>query len=322
MSEQELIVVDDGANALEVFSGEGGLNAYVEEARAIVLGFEHDLDTETGRSKTKSLAAKVSKLKTKLDGLGKDLVSEWKTKAKAVDINRKSMREQLDDLKVIARQPLTDWENKVKHDAVEKFNREKAEKLAAEKESDHEFALLMDDKITRDIEEENERLEKQAAELEAKQKAEAEANQKRLEAEAKAKADAEAKATIDKAAKDKADAEQRAKDAEERGAAAAKQAKDDAIAAEKRRVEAEEQAVIDSEAAAERAKQEQIQAQHRKEAAEKAEIEKREANKRHVGDIRKAAKESIMAIGFDEDKAKTLVLAISNGEIENVSIKY
>lgn len=322
MSEQELITIKDNANALEVFSGEEGLNAYVEEARAIVLGFEHKLDTDSGRSKTKSLAAKVSKLKTKLDGLGKDLVSDWKTKAKAVDNNRKAMRDQLDELKVIARQPLTDWEDQQKLEAEEKLKREQAEKLASEKESDHEFALLLDEKVNRDIAEEKERLIKEEADRVARVAAEAEENQKRLEKEAKEKADAEAKAAIDKAAKDKAEAEQRAKDAEERRISAEKQAKADKVTAEKeakaaaeRAEQEQKQAVIDAEA---RVKREAEEA----EKVERAATEKREANKKHRAAINNKAVDCLVAGGISKDVAKAVITIIAKKEVDNVSISY
>lgn len=289
MSEKELIIIDDSANALEIFSGENGLNVYVEEARAIVLGFEHNLESDAGRSKTKSLAAKVSKLKTKLDGLGKDLVSGWKTQAKAVDINRKAMREQLDDLKVIARKPLTDWENKKIADAADIFNKEQAEKLTAEKESDHEFALLLDEKINRDIAEEKERIAKEESDRLARVAAEQEENQKRLDREAKIKAEADAKAAIEKAAKDQSEAEQRAKD--------------------------------DADLAAEKARQAEIDRQQAIKDQELAEQEKRESNKRHIGVIRKQSKECLMNF-VDEDTAKKIVMAIHNNEITNISIHY
>lgn len=322
MSEQELIVIDDSANALEVFSGENGLNLYVEEARAIVLGFEHKLDTDAGRSKTKSLASKVSRLKTKLDGLGKDLVSDWKTKAKVVDNNRKAMRDQLDELKVIARQPLTDWEDKTKLEAAEKFNREQAEKLAAEKESDHEFALLLDEKINRDVAEEKERLIKEEAERVSRVAAEAEENQRRLEKEAKEKADAEAKAAIDKAAKDKAEAEQRAKDAEAARKAAEIQAKADKVTAEKeakaaaeRAEQEQKQAVIDAEATVKREAEEAAK-------VELAATEKREANKKHRAAINNKAFDCLVSGGISKDVAREVVILIAKKEIDNVSISY
>lgn len=98
-------------NPLAVFATKGGLDPVIQEVRDFVGQFEPDLSTAKGRKEIASLAAKVSKFKVRLDGMGKDLVADWKAKSKAVDSSRKAMREELDDLKVKARQPLTEWEN-------------------------------------------------------------------------------------------------------------------------------------------------------------------------------------------------------------------
>lgn len=74
--------------------------------------------------------------------------------------------------------------------------------------------------------------------------------------------------------------------------------------------------------AAEQARQAELERQKAELEREAAELEKREANKKHVGKIRKEAKEKFMAIGMDEEIAKKVVLAISNGEIPHVSISY
>lgn len=107
--EKELLVIEE-KNALAIFSEKGALDPIIDEARKLVDGFEHNLTTAAGRKKTASLANKVAKFKVSLDGMGKNLVADWKEKAKAVDQTRKSMRDQLDELKTVARKPLTDWE--------------------------------------------------------------------------------------------------------------------------------------------------------------------------------------------------------------------
>jgi hypothetical protein len=83
---------------------------------------------------------------------------------------------------------------------------------------------------------------------------------------------------------------------------------------------AEAQAAKDAEVAAENAKQQQIEFQKNKEDAERAAQAKLEANKAHIGRIRKAAKESFIALGYSEAEAKKLVLAIANGKITNVKL--
>lgn len=107
----ELVKIEK-TTVLEVFTKESGLNPYIEEIRGQVNSFVADLSTAKGRKEIASLAHKVAQSKTYLDGLGKELVSDWKAKAKAVDESRKYMRDELDKIKIQARQPLTDWENK------------------------------------------------------------------------------------------------------------------------------------------------------------------------------------------------------------------
>lgn len=96
---------------------------------------------------------------------------------------------------------------------------------------------------------------------------------------------------------------------------ALKQAEEDAKQAA---IDAEKRAKEQAEAAAQ-AERDRIEEEKRIEAAE---VAAREANKKHVGKIRKEAKESIMAVGITEDLAKKLVLAISKGDIKHTSIKY
>lgn len=83
---------------------------------------------------------------------------------------------------------------------------------------------------------------------------------------------------------------------------------------------AEAKAKKDAEIAAENAKQQQIEFQKNKEAEITRTQTKLEANKAHVGRIRKAAKESFIALGYSEAEAKKLVLAIASDKIDNVKL--
>lgn len=75
-----------------------------------VLAVRRDISTEQGRAAIRSLAYKVSLSKTALDGMGKELVEGWKSKAGKVDAERRKIRERCDKLRNDVRQPLTDWE--------------------------------------------------------------------------------------------------------------------------------------------------------------------------------------------------------------------
>lgn len=88
----------------------GTMDSIIKGVRKKALSYVPDLTTAKGRKGIASNASDVAKLKTRLDGLRKKLVSEWKEKAKLVDIEGKKMRDALDELKIEVRQPLTDWE--------------------------------------------------------------------------------------------------------------------------------------------------------------------------------------------------------------------
>jgi len=328
----ELIEIEE-STVLQVFSSKDGLDPVIQQAKDIVDGFEHDLPTGAGRKKTASLSHKVAKLKTRLDGMGKGLVSEWKTKAKAVDNSRRDMREALDSLRDEARQPLTDWETEQARLEEEERIAEEARILAAQIESDHEIAILLDEKYDREVWEAKERARLEEGARLARIAKEKEVNEERIAREAaeNARKEAEQKAVAEQqrienerqeAVRREEQAKQRALEAERAKIAAEERAKIQAEEAGRYRIEAEFKAKRDAEEAANRAQQAEIDRQAREQAEIKAEQEKREANRRNVGKIRKEAKESLMAIGLTEDQAKTVVLAIHNEKIANVIINY
>jgi chromosome segregation ATPase len=300
------------------------------EARSIV----PDLSTAKGRKAIASTARRVATSKGALDNLGKDLVSEWKSKAKSVDAERRLIRKRLDDLRDEIRQPLTDWEN-----AEEA--REQAEREAAELEYDHERALNDNEMHDREQElirreAEQARIEQERADKEAAEQVEAERvqNEARIAKEAEERAQAEAEAKV-KAANDAAEKAKRDKiEAEQRASIQAEIAEDDRkalIERERQRgiqVEADKKAALekaeaDKIEAAALAKQAQIDAaaEEKRLAAERQ--AKLEADKKHIGKIRGEAKEALMMInGIDEKMARQIILAIAKGKIPHLTINY
>ena len=115
MSDQktEISIVNETALA-NVFSAKTGdeLDALLNQIEEMATSEVPDLEKPKGRQRIASLAAKVASSKTTIDGFGKELVSGWKEKAKAVDQRRKMARDRLDELKVRVRAPLTEWERK------------------------------------------------------------------------------------------------------------------------------------------------------------------------------------------------------------------
>lgn len=160
-----------------------------------------------------------------------------------------------------------------------------------------------------------EKEESDAIEFEKLKKEQAEREQKehdeRIASEAKKEAEAEAA----KAKQAEELAKLKAEESEKARVESEKQAK---LAA----IEAEKAAKVRAEEAAKAAKQAEINRQEAIKKKEAEELAKREANKKHIGKIRGETKNDLIGLGIDEEKAKDIVLAISNGKIKNVSIKY
>lgn len=307
--ENQLVAIED-KSVVEAFSSPDGLSAIIGKVKDAVSSFDHDLSTVASRKRTASLANKVAKIKVRLDDMGKQSVADYKAKVKLVDSHRKAMRDELDALKVEARKPLTEWEEEQKRIEAE----ETAKKLQEEIDRDHEFALLMNADFDREIE--------------ANRKAEEEAERKRIEEEQKAQAEREERMRKEAAEKARIEAEQKALAEKERIEREKKEAEERAAKAERDKIAVEERAKAQAELAekqkveaAERARQEEINRQEREKEIARIEQEKREANKRHVGAVRKSAKEALMKY-VDEETARKIVLAINNGEIPAVSIAY
>ena len=349
INETDLVVIEK-KTTLEAFSSKNGLQMVVDSARGEVDGFKHDMTTAAGRDKTRSLASKVAKLKVKLDDMGKDLVSGWKTKAKAVDVNRKQMRDDLDALKVEARKPLTEFEaieqaRKDEKLAIIKLMQDLALQLDIDSipyaleqlkknlislnniiidDSFQEFELPATKQKAKSIEaleilisSEEKRIE-EAAELERLRAAEEARAQKERDEQLQKEAADKAKLEAEAVAKEASDKVERERDNAIREKAEAEKA---AKQAERDKIAAEENAKLEAKVAAERARQEEIKRQEDEVKAVKAAQEKKEANKKHVGKIRGEAKKALMKF-VDEDTAKEIVLAIHAGEIKNVAINY
>ena len=98
------------ADITALFSASDQVDALIERIEKEVRSHAPDLTTAKGRKAIASLAAKVSKSKTALDGAGKNLNAGYREKIDAVDAERRKIRDRLDALRDEARKPLTDWE--------------------------------------------------------------------------------------------------------------------------------------------------------------------------------------------------------------------
>lgn len=271
---------------------EKGTETIIKEVEKKVKGFKGSVETDKERKEIASFAFKIAKTKTFLETLGKDLVSGEKAKLKIIDGERKRLRDNLDDLKVKVRQPLTEYEEAEKA-------RIEAEKQQLLFELDYEEALGIDDLFNRERELEKKEAEIAKAEEEKRQKEETERLEKeRIEREERIKKEAAEKAKRD------------AKEALERS--------------EREKIELAKQAERDKKQAIQKAKDDARREQEEKDrqkALIKAEEERKAANKNHQKRINREALEDLVTL-IPEDKAKEIIVAIVNTQIRHISINY
>jgi colicin import membrane protein len=105
-------------NALDTFTDREKVDAIIamvaEKAEAALQNLHsvglYDAATDEGRAAIKSLAFKVTKSKTALEAIGKDLAKEAKELPKKIDAGRNRFDEQIDALAKRIRAPVTAWE--------------------------------------------------------------------------------------------------------------------------------------------------------------------------------------------------------------------
>ncbi|PTW84010.1 hypothetical protein DBL07_25910 [Achromobacter mucicolens] len=319
----QLAELPPAETALEVYSKPGGLDPWLDKIRAEVTGHVPDLKTKKGREAIASLAFKVRKVKTALDGIGKEQVDRLKEIPKKIDAERKRMRETLDALADEVRAPLDQWEQaeearKQRHQQGVEWFRLRADENR-DLDADELRATIADvqaravDESWEEFEPEAHRVKARALEslqqaLAAREKYDAEqAELARLRAEAAAREQKDREERIAREAAEKAQREANERAQAEREAAARREA--DALAAaetarlnaqlaEERRAAAEKQAEIDRLAAAERERVAAEQAEQRRiKAAEDAAA----AERKRIAD--EQAAEAAEARRREDDKA-------------------
>ena len=325
-----LSIVIEAKNALAVFTQPDHIESILQQVEKEVNSFVPDVSTKKGRDAIASLGLKVAKTKTYLDGLGKDLVTEYKEVPKKIDASRKTVRDRLDALKEKVLLPKLEYEAEQEriaaeaayaamwqeaHDMDASITAERADKLAARIAADHEMALLMNDAFDRaqaDKKAEDERLQKAHEEFIAQQAAE----KAKRETEEKAKRDIEAAEQRERDAKLAHErAEQKAEQDKKYAAAKAEREKQEAIAAEQRKAQ-ETADRIQREA---KQKEDARLAEEKRVADENA---KRAADVEHRRTINRQAVADLIANGLPEDCAQKCVAAIAKNLISSVRITY
>lgn len=297
-------------NPDEVFKP-GGLDPVLKEIERRALEEEYGVETAKDRKAIASMAYKVARSKTFIDGLRKKYVSDEKARLKVIDQAGKHAVDFLDALRDRIRQPLNEWEEAEKAKA-------EAERIAKEKEEAHETAIIENDLFDqrREVARQQAEIDRQKAERE---KAEYE-DRIRKEAAEKAKQEAEqiAKEKHLKLVREKWEVEEAKKRAENERAAAIQRQKDEAV-----RLEREKQEAIEAERHKAKAEAERVEAE--RVAKEKAEAEEAERRKRDLENRKRVETDAIndmISCGITPAQAFILIEKISNGKIRGISIKY
>lgn len=330
----ELVIIES-TEISKIFS-DGGIDPVIQKIKDEVTGIVPDMTTAGGRSQTASLAHKVAKSKTYLDGLGKNLVSGIKQQAKIVDVERKKMRDELDELKAKVRQPLTEWEEferdrvaghrKLLQNIVDagtncyncKFDCElpsmeetlsALENMAID-ESWEEFegrAVLERNKsviLIKEAIDERQKYDEEQAEL-------AELRAKQAERERKNREEALRREGEERA---KRQAEAAAQESVRKAEMAAENERKAKILALRR----EQHAKANVESAARR-ERDRIS---REKAAEEAAAAKREADNEHRDNVLCSATSALMEAGLSNDNASRALRAIARGDVPFVQVHF
>ena len=104
----------DAAGALAMFTKESEFDGLLKKIKEQTDSLEPDVSTAAGRDEIKSVAYKITRTKTTLDELGKQVKADAQKTVDQVDDTRRRMREKLDALKEQVRKPVTEYESKAK----------------------------------------------------------------------------------------------------------------------------------------------------------------------------------------------------------------
>lgn len=348
--EQQLIVLPE-KSVLALFTEESAIDPFLKKIRDAIDGFHGDVSTEKGRKDIASMAYKVARSKSYLDGEGKKLADEVKLIPKKIDATRKRVRDTLEEWQDEVRKPLTDWE--LARDArIAKHNEAIAQiralsiptdQIGAQLDADtlranlakieawdmgedcDEFKPIYEGAISEGVStleraiEARVKFDAEQAELaKLRKEAEERAEQDRLELIRREAADKAKREAEEKAERDRIQAEQAAetyRKAEEMQRIAEREA------AEKR----ERELLAEKEAAEKRAADAETKAKADAEEAkrrEEAEAHRREQDRKHRAKINNAAVTALVKGGIDESVAKSVIVLVASKSIPAVAINY
>lgn len=340
-----------------VYSEPNGIETLLANLEAKVRAVHTDISTPAGRAAIKSLAHQVSRSKTALDDMGKDLVAGLKKQTGAVDAERKKVRDRLDALRDEVRGPVDEYEAAEKKRCEDHEAAIQAMLALLQFDGEPKFVAVVDRIATlaelynREWQEFSSRAKAihgtTQAGLAAKRDAaikreEQEAELARLRAEQVAREQKEREDRIAAEAADKArlvdeaKAAREAQEAASRAAEAQRKADAERAAAVARAEESErnriasaakaEQDRKDAAAKAERDRKAAIEAERKRaadaKAAEDAETALREADKAHRKVINSEALAAFVAAGLTVEQGVIAITAIVRGIVPHVRIAY
>lgn len=307
----------------------------LEEVKEIC-NFLPDVSTKEGYDKSKRVSLDVGKLLTILEKKRKDKKAYFLDGGRSVDDQAKPLREELEEFQLPHKGAYKELdklkkdretERKTKLEDRVRYMRELPESM---RDSDSDGVKMAMESMQ--AEECLDFFENTPQALEARNTAQKELGEMYIKLLASERQAEELEALrAEKLARDKADHEENIKreaaakaEAEKNAAIEREQlARKAQIDAEKRAIEAEKKAERDTKAAAEKARLEEVARQAEVYQIEAQALATREANKRHVGSIRGEVKVALMNMcGIDEKTAKSIVLAISRGDIPHANIEY
>jgi len=332
---QDIVIIPE-TDTFAVFTDKTKIEPYLQKVREAIDAFTGDVSTAAGRKAVASMAYRVAKIKTYIEGIGKDLAAEQKKIPARIDATRKYARETLEGWAAEVRAPLTEWEEteaaRIKRHTdtltlLDTFSRgeypQTVEAIKAnietvstiiigpaceEFESDYASAKAkavsaLTATLAKAVKDDDDRKELQALRAEAI---------KRAAADRDAELVLQAVATAKKAAEDAAQAELgkvalQAKLAQE----AAQRREDDLIAANAKAI----QDAKDTEARLAREAKAKADEEQRQKLA-------READTKHRSAVNRAALAALVEGGIEEETAKKVIALIAKKIIPAVTISY
>lgn len=347
------LVVIEPTNALSAFTEPNKVDPILAQIKKIVSEFTPDVSTAKGRDEIRSIANKVARSKTYLDGIGKKLTDEYKEIPKKIDANRKRIRDELDALKDEVRRPLTEWEDaekarvqgikdRIAHIKMPIPEGSSSEGIAhaiktieMELEIDDTFdefkaeaQAAKDATLARLYQMRGVALKREAEQAELKRLREEKAKREQEERDRKIAEAAAEKARRDaeeKAAREKAERERKAKEEREAAERRELELKLAAERAERERLQAIERAEREKQAAIEAERRKAEDAERKRlaeEAREKAEAERRAADLANREAIHRAIMDALTRHGIPNRCAADVVSLLATESIPFVTVEY